>query len=110
MVFEEAWLRGRILLPAGAPDFYRAKALWTNATWTPPKRGHIDPVKEIASGKEALVSNMLTMADWYAEQGKDYEEELRQIAKERELMKELGLTMADLPGFDLAKLASQPEQ
>lgn len=109
MVFEEAWLRGMIKLPKGAPDFYQARGLWTNATWTPPKRGWIDPVKEVASGKEAIVSNMLTLADWYAEQGKDYEEELRQIAKERKLMKDLGLTMADLPGFDLAKMATVPE-
>lgn len=110
MVFEEAWLKGKIKLPAGAPDFYRARALWTSATWTPPKRGHIDPVKEVASGKEAIVSNMMTMADWYAEQGKDYEEELRQIAKERKLMTDLGLTMSDLPGFDLRRLATEREQ
>lgn len=109
MVFEEAWLRGMIKLPKGSPDFYQARKLWTNATWTPPKRGWIDPVKEVAAGKEAVVSNMLTLADWYGEQGKDYEEELRQIAKERKLMKELGLTMADLPGFDLAKMATAPE-
>ena len=110
MVFEEAWLMGLIRLPAGAPDFYQARHLWTNATWTPPKRGHVDPVKEFAASKEGIVSNMLTLSDWYAEQGKDYEEELRQIAKERKLMEELGLTMADLPGFDLAKMASAPEQ
>jgi lambda family phage portal protein len=110
MVFEEAWLMGMIKLPSGAPDFYQARSLWTNATWTPPKRGHIDPVKEFASSKEGIVSNMLTLSDWYAEQGKDYEEELRQIAKERKLMTELGLTMADMPGFDLARMATQPEQ
>lgn len=110
MVFEEAWLMGMIKLPAGSPDFYKARALWTNATWTPPKRGWIDPVKEVAAGKEALISNMTTMSDWYAEQGRDWEEELRQIARERKVMNDLGLTMADLPGFDLGKLATQPEQ
>ena len=109
MVFEEAWLRGKITLPPGAPDFYQARSAWTASTWTPPKRGHIDPVKEVASGKEAIVSNMMSLSSWYAEQGLDYQEELRQIAKEREFMKELGLTMADLPGFDLAKMATEPE-
>ncbi len=106
MVFEEAWLMGMIRLPKNAPDFYQARHLWTNATWTPPKRGHVDPVKEFASSKEGIISNMLTLSDWYAEQGKDYEEELRQISRERKLMQELGLTMADLPGFDLAKMAT----
>jgi lambda family phage portal protein len=110
MVFEEAWLKGYIKLPSGAPDFYMARELWTNTTWTPPKRGHIDPVKEVASGKEAIISNMRTLADWYAEQGKDWQEELRQIGSERKLMKDLGLTMSDLPGFDLATIASQPDQ
>jgi capsid protein len=110
MVFEEAWLKGYIKLPSGAPDFYMARELWTNTTWTPPKRGHIDPVKEVASGKEAIISNMRTLADWYAEQGKDWQEELRQIGSERKLMKDLGLTMSDLPGFDLAAIASQPDQ
>jgi len=110
MVFEEAWLMGMIRLPSGAPDFYKARHLWTNATWTPPKRGQVDPVKEFASSKEGIVSNMLTLADWYAEQGKDWQEELQQIAKERKAMKDLNLTMADMPGFDLARMATQPEQ
>jgi len=110
MVFEEAWLMGKIVLPSSAPDFYKARMLWTNASWTPPKRGWIDPVKEVAAGKEALISNMSTLADWYSEQGKDWEEELRQISRERTLMKELDLSMADLPGFDLKALATQPEK
>jgi len=110
IVFEESWLRGRIKLPKGAPDFYQARAAYTNARWTPPKRGSIDPVKETASGKELIVSNMGTMADWYSEQGQDWQEALRQIARERALMKELNLTMADMPGFDLQRMATMPEQ
>lgn len=109
IVFEESWLRGRIQLPKGAPDFYQARAAYTNAKWTPPKRGSIDPVKEVAAGKEAIISNMGTLSDWYAEQGQDWQEALRQISRERQLMKDLGLTMADLPGFDLQRLASQPD-
>jgi len=110
MVFEENWLRGRIILPKGAPDFYRARAAYCNAKWIPPKRGAIDPVKEVAAGKEEIISNMGTMADWYAEQGEDWQEQLRQIARERKVMSDLGLTMADLPGFDLKTLATQPER
>jgi len=110
MVFEEAWLRGYIKLPKGAPDFYQARAAYTAAKWIPPKRGAVDPVKEIAAGKEEIISNMGTMADWFAEQGEDWQEQLRQIARERKMMKDLGLTMSDLPGFDLKNLATQPEQ
>lgn len=110
MAFEESWLRGRIKLPNGAPDFYSARKAYTHALWTPPKRGSIDPVKEVAAGKEAIISNMGTLADWYAEQGQDWQEALRQIARERKLMKELDLTMSDLPGFDLRQIATMPEQ
>lgn len=110
MVFEEAWLLGKITLPAGAPDFYKARLLWTNATWTPPKRGWIDPVKEVAAGKEAIISNMSSLSEWYSEQGKDWEEELMQIVRERKFMADNGLAMADLPGFDLKTMATRPEQ
>jgi lambda family phage portal protein len=110
MVFEEAWLRGRIKLPKNAPDFYQARAAYCNAKWIPPKRGAIDPVKEVAAGKEEIISNMGTLSDWYAEQGEDWQEQLRQIARERDMMKTLGLTMSDLPGFDLKNLATQPEK
>jgi lambda family phage portal protein len=110
MVFEEAWLRGRIKLPKGAPDFYLARRAYTNAKWIPPKRGAIDPVKEVAAGKEEIISLMGTLADWYAEQGEDWQEQLRQIARERDFMKTLNLTIADIPGFDLKQLATQPEK
>lgn len=110
MVFEESWLRGRIRLPKGAPDFYQARAAYTNAKWIPPRRGAIDPVKEVAAGKEEIVSLMGSMADWYAEQGEDWQEQLRQIARERDFMKSLNLTIADIPGFDLKTLATQPER
>ena len=110
MVFEEAWLRGWIKLPKGAPDFYQARAAYTAAKWIPPKRGAIDPVKEVAAGKEEIVSLMGSMADWYSEQGEDWQEQLRQIARERDFMQKLNLTMADIPGFDLKNLASQPDK
>lgn len=110
MVFEEAWLRGRIKFPKGAPDFYVARRAYTNAKWIPPKRGAVDPVKEVAAGKEEIVSLMGTLADWYAEQGEDWQEQLQQIAREREVMKSYGLTMADIPGFDVMEMAKQPEK
>jgi lambda family phage portal protein len=110
MVFEESWLRGRIKLPKSAPDFYQARAAYCAAKWIPPKRMVLDEVKQVAAGKEEIISNMGTLADWYAEQGEDWQEQLRQIARERQVMKELGLTMADMPGFDLKGLATQPER
>ena len=53
---------------------------------------HVDPAKEANAQATRLSSNTTTLAAEYARQGKDWETELRQRAKERALMQELGLT------------------
>jgi capsid protein len=55
---------------------------------------HVDPQKEAAAQAQRLASHTTTLASEYARQGKDWETELRQRAKEVALMKELGLTLA----------------
>jgi len=56
---------------------------------------HVDPAKEANAQATRLSSNTTTLAAEYARQGKDWETELRQRAKEMVLMKELGLSQAD---------------
>ncbi len=53
---------------------------------------HVDPAKEANAQATRLSSHTTTLAYEYARQGKDWEAELRQRAKEQNLMKELGLT------------------
>jgi len=55
---------------------------------------HVDPAKEANAQATRLASNTTTLAAEYARQGKDWETELRQRAKEQALMKELGLAAA----------------
>lgn len=55
---------------------------------------HVDPAKEATAQATRLTSNTTTLAAEYARQGKDWETELRQRAKEVALMKELGLSSA----------------
>ena len=55
---------------------------------------HVDPAKEASAQAQRLASNTTTLAAEYARQGKDWEVELRQRAKEVALMQELGLTVA----------------
>ncbi len=57
---------------------------------------HVDPQKEANAQAQRLASNTTTLASEYAKQGKDWETELRQRAKEVALMKELGLTIAQV--------------
>ncbi len=52
---------------------------------------HVDPAKEANAQKTRLESNTTTLAAEYARQGKDWETELHQRAKEKQLMTDLGL-------------------
>jgi lambda family phage portal protein len=54
---------------------------------------HVDPAKEATAQATRLASHTTTLANEYAKQGRDWESELRQRAKEMALMTELGLTV-----------------
>jgi len=56
---------------------------------------HVDPAKEASAQTQRLASHTTTLATEYARQGKDWETELRQRAREVALMKELGLSSAE---------------
>ena len=53
---------------------------------------HVDPQKEATAQETRLKSRTTSLATEYARQGKDWETELQQIAKEQKLMKKLGIT------------------
>ena len=53
---------------------------------------HVDPAKEAKAQATRLGSHTTTLAIEYARQGRDWETELRQRAKEKQLMDELGLS------------------
>jgi capsid protein len=56
---------------------------------------HVDPAKEANAQSTRLANHTTTLATEYARQGRDWEAELRQRAKEQKLMTELGLTFAE---------------
>lgn len=102
MVFEEAWLRGRIRLPNGL-DFYSFRAEWCAAQWTVPARTSLDPVKEMVAHAMGKQNNVSTDSDFCAKQNKDQEAVYRQRARERKLAKEL-----DLPEISNAVVTKKP--
>lgn len=55
---------------------------------------HVDPKKEADAQSVRLENHTTTLAYEYARQGRDWEVELRQRAKEKALLKELGLSVA----------------
>jgi lambda family phage portal protein len=55
---------------------------------------HVDPAKEATAQATRLANHTTTLASEFAKQGKDWEAELRQRARELALMEELGITAA----------------
>jgi lambda family phage portal protein len=89
LVLEEAWLRG--LIPV--EDFYEQQAEYCRAVWIGPGRGWVDPVKEVVAAKLEEDYGYATLADQCAAQGRDWEEVLRQQAREMKKRQELGLPL-----------------
>jgi len=93
-----AWLEEAMLLPEFA--FLRSAGDLVShirGQWFFDGTEHVDPAKEANAQSTRLMSNTTTLAAEYARQGKDWEVELRQRAKERQLMRQLGLDAADTP-------------
>lgn len=91
MVLEEAYLRGELQLPPSAPGFYEAMDAWCESTWLPPRRGHVDPVKEMEGLERQHHLGVASLSDIAAELGRDVEAVAEQIARERDYFKSRGL-------------------
>ncbi|MHB1158515.1 MAG: phage portal protein [Phycisphaerales bacterium] len=92
-----AWLNEAVLIEGFLPQSMRR----TDSLLTVQRRGwfwdgveHVDPAKEANAQSTRLQSNTTTLAYEYTRQGRDWESELRQRAKEVALMNELGLPQA----------------
>lgn len=105
MFFEEAILRGRIKLPAGAPNFYEFRAEYCAATWVGPERTNVDPVKEMVADIMGLNAGTVTLADIAAKRNKDWEAQATQRSRERQKFRDLGLN----PDPPTAAAAKKPE-
>lgn len=95
-VMDEAFDKGLLRPPEGAPDFMELPGAYLRARWIGPGRGYIDPVKEAegsALRQEGLVS---TLEDELAEVGRDLEETLDQIQFENAELLRRGLTRQSL--------------
>ena len=79
---EEAWLRGLLTLPKSTPDFYKVRHLLTRTSWIPPKKGSIDPKKDIDAAILAKEHNVRTLAEITAEYGNDWESNVEQRGRE----------------------------
>lgn len=66
-------------------------------TWFFDGHEHVDPLKESSAQALRLANHTTTYADEYARRGLDWETQLRQRAKELDLMNQLGLALPGQP-------------
>ncbi len=88
-----AWLDEAALIPGFLPAGLGPFTDWPHQ-WFWDGHEHVDPAKEASAQATRLANHTTTLAHEYARQGRDWEEALRQRAKEVALMQELGLTPA----------------
>ena len=91
LVLEEAFLRGLF----DAPGFYERKFAYCRASWIGGGWGWVDPVKEIEASRMAIDYNLSTLADEASANGKDWEDNIQQRAREQKKLKESGLVVSD---------------
>jgi lambda family phage portal protein len=93
---EEAVDRGRVPLPAGAPDFAEWRSAYASCRWIGPGRGWIDPVKERQGEVLGMDAGFSTLESVVAElSGADWRDVLQQRAAEVAEFARLGLKLPD---------------
>ncbi|QDT33989.1 phage portal protein [Thalassoglobus polymorphus] len=88
-----AWFDEAVLVDGLLPSGLGPIAEWPHQ-WFWDGHEHVDPQKEANAQATRLASHTTTLADEYARKGQDWEAQLRQRAKELQLMSELGLAVA----------------
>ncbi|MGV3483358.1 MAG: phage portal protein [Planctomycetaceae bacterium] len=101
-----AWLREAILVEGYLPNSLRTLDADFTHQWFWDGHEHVDPAKEANAQKIRLANHTTTLANEYARQGRDWEAELKQRAKELALMRELGLQVITDTGSE----SSQDEE
>ncbi len=101
-VIDEAFDRGYITPPKGAPAFEEMPGAYLTARWIGPGRGYVDPVKEAQGASLRMAALTSSLERECAEMGIDWYENLDQIAHEEEELKARGLVRAVASGSTIA--------
>lgn len=90
-VIEEAIVKGWIVLPPNAPDFYEHREAYTRCLFTGPALGWVDPKKEAEAADIRVGSCLSTLSDEAQSQGKSFDEIAEQRARELRKLRALGI-------------------
>jgi lambda family phage portal protein len=100
----EAIASGRI----AAPGFFAEALTWKaycNSLWVGDSPGYVDPQKDVAAAKERLDAKLSTLDEETALiTGGDFEANIRQLAKEKRMLKAADLLPAHPPAIPAGKL------
>ena len=106
-----AWLDEAILISDLLPLWLRTTAFRELAhQWFWDGQEHVDPAKEASAQATRLSNHTTTLAYEYARQGRDWEDALRQRAKELSLMRSLGLDTAQSQPSDSEQNDQEQEE
>ncbi len=109
-VVEEAFDKGYLTAPKGAPDFWSMPGAYLSARWIGPGRGYVDPVKEAQSAGIRMDNLTSTLEDENAQVGADWEDTLDQAAIEKEELAARGLVRTvSAPGRFAADTDDEPK-
>ena len=90
-VIEEAFALGKLHVPAGAPDFYKARSAYTACSWTGPGMGWVDPLKEANAADVRKKGLFSTLEQESASQGGNWRDNIDQQAIERAYAEQAGV-------------------
>lgn len=82
------------------PDYELRPQRYQKCKWQFRGWAWVDPHKEVQATISSLASGITSFSKVYAEQGEDFEESMRTIKRERELLKELGIEV-NLDGYQV---------
>ena len=83
------------LLGITLEEYYQNQYAYSKCNWIWPGRGWVDPVKESQASEIRVGIGISTLQTECAEQGKDWEEVLEQLAVEAARKAELGIVLGD---------------
>ncbi|HRO02154.1 MAG TPA: phage portal protein [Terricaulis sp.] len=109
-VMDEAFDKGYLAEPEGAPAFHEMPAAYCDAMWIGPGLGSVDPVKDRQAVQIGREIGLTTLELACAEEGVDYEDVLDQLAYEKEEIEARGLSPANPAIFGVTPASDQPQQ
>lgn len=76
------------------PDYFEHREAYQTVEWVTPGWSWIDPQKEVQADIAAIQNGGKTLAQWCAERGYDWREQLEQMALEKKTAEAMGLKLS----------------